>query len=291
MSQQDYYSDSTRWGESQYVTLQDIVNNFMLMYVGYDKLIDNIERYNILFHAKRAVQELNYDAFKQAKVLEVSVDEDLKVILPSDFVDYVRVSYEDNGVLLTMHESVSANSAKKYQQSSDGSFVFDVDGNLIEEESELDRIRKTGDYLMYVDAGPFYGRYGYYCDGQWYFQHRYGLDTSRAMGTPTFLVDKASGVINFSSGITGDLVVIEYISDGLSSTNPAEIKVHKLAEEFIYSYIKWCVLNNRVGVQEFVVRRAREEKSAMLRNAKIRLSNINPRRLLMPLRGKDNFIK
>jgi hypothetical protein len=291
MSQQDYYSDSTRWGESQYVTLADVVNNFMLMYVGYDKLIDNIERYNVLFHAKRAVQELNYDAFRQPKVLEVAVDEDLKVILPSDFVNYVRVSYEYDGVLFLMHESSRANSAKRYDQNTDGSFVFDVDGNLIEEESELDRIRKTGDYMMYPDPGYWFGRYGYYCDGDWFFQHRYGLDTSEAKGTPTFLLDKEAGVINVSSGIAGDLVVIEYISDGLASSNPADIKVHKLAEEFIYAYIKWCVLNNRVGVQEYVVRRAREEKSATLRNAKIRLSNINPRRLLMPLRGKDNFIK
>ena len=67
--------------------------------------------------------------------------------------------------------------------------------------------------------------------------------------------------------------------------------MHKFAEEFVYSYIKWCILNNRIGVNEYVVRRSRDEKSALLRNAKIRLSNINPRRLLMAMRGKDNWIK
>ena len=69
------------------------------------------------------------------------------------------------------------------------------------------------------------------------------------------------------------------------------MKVNKLAEEFIYAYIKWAVLNNKVGVQEYVVRRAREEKSAMLRNAKIRLSNISAGRILMVLRNQDNWIK
>ena len=50
------------------MTLDDIVTNFMLMYVGNDKLINNVERYNVLFHAKRAIQELNYDSMKEIKV-------------------------------------------------------------------------------------------------------------------------------------------------------------------------------------------------------------------------------
>ena len=46
----------TNWGSYQYVSLSDIVNNFMLMYVGNDKLVNNVERYTVLFHAKRAIQ-------------------------------------------------------------------------------------------------------------------------------------------------------------------------------------------------------------------------------------------
>ena len=53
---------NSNWGSYQFVSLDDIVTNFMLMYVGNDKLINNVEKYNILFHAKRGIQELNYDA-------------------------------------------------------------------------------------------------------------------------------------------------------------------------------------------------------------------------------------
>ena len=54
-----YYANSgnnptdANWGSYQYVSLADIVNNFMLMYQGNHELINNIERYQILFHAKR----------------------------------------------------------------------------------------------------------------------------------------------------------------------------------------------------------------------------------------------
>jgi hypothetical protein len=79
ITQEKYYENNgaaprdANWGSYQYVSLQDIVNNFMLMYAGNHSLINNEERYKILFHAKRAIQELNYDAFKQIKVLELTV--------------------------------------------------------------------------------------------------------------------------------------------------------------------------------------------------------------------------
>ena len=81
ISQYAYYENSgnlpenANWGSYQYVSLEDVVNNFMLMYSGNHELINNEERYKILFHAKRAIQELNYDAFKEIKALEQDVDE------------------------------------------------------------------------------------------------------------------------------------------------------------------------------------------------------------------------
>ena len=62
--------EDANWGSYQYVSLEDIVNNFMLIYNDNLQLINNVNRYQVLFFAKRAIQELNYDAFKEIKVLE-----------------------------------------------------------------------------------------------------------------------------------------------------------------------------------------------------------------------------
>ena len=35
---------NSNWGSYQFVSLDDIVTNFMLMYVGNDKLINNVEK-------------------------------------------------------------------------------------------------------------------------------------------------------------------------------------------------------------------------------------------------------
>jgi hypothetical protein len=69
------------------------------------------------------------------------------------------------------------------------------------------------------------------------------------------------------------------------------ITINKLAEDYVYNYLKWALLNNKYGVQEYIINRVRKEKTASLRNTKIRLSNLHPARLLMSLRGKDKWIK
>ena len=86
-------------------------------------------------------------------------------------------------------------------------------------------------------------------------------------------------------------MVLEYVSDGMENGNDALVSVNKLFEEFIYAYIRYAILNSRVGVQEYIVNRARKDKSSLLRNAKLRLSNIHPGRLLMNLRGQNKWIK
>ena len=77
----------------------------------------------------------------------------------------------------------------------------------------------------------------------------------------------------------------------MENGNDASVTVNKLFEEYIYAYIKYALLNNKFGVQEYIVNRAKKDKQALLRNAKIRLSNIHPSRLLMSLRGENKWIK
>ena len=52
-----------------------------------------------------------------------------------------------------------------------------------------------------------------------------------------------------------------------------------------------AVLAGRAGVQEYVVRRYKKDRSAALRNAKIRLSNIKLNEIVQVMRGKSKWIK
>ena len=176
--------------------------------------------------------------------------------------------------------------------------MFDQNGNILRpEDSELDmsRFDKTKKSIYLNEGSPYHEWEGWNIDGAWYFGWtigaRYGLNTETANENPTFRVDQKAGVINFSSGMAGRSCILEYVSDGMENGDNSKITVNKLFEDYIYAYIEYAILNSKIGVQEYVVRRSQKRKSALLRNAKIRLSNIHPGRLLMNLRGQAKWIK
>lgn len=304
ISQYEYYENNgnnpedKNWGSYQYVSLTDIVNNFLLMYAGNHSLVNNEERYKILFHAKRAIQELNYDAFKEIKALELNVDNYLRFVLPSDYVNWVRISVFRDGVLRPLTENIQLNTSKAYLQDNNNRILFDQDGNVLSpqySEIDYDRIVNQQRSIYLNGSGQFAGQEGYYYNGMWYFDYsigkRYGLNTETANRNPTFRIDKKAGVINFDSSMANESCILEYVSDGMEGGDNSLITVNKLFEEYIYADIQYSILNAKFGVQEYIVNRARKNRTALLRNAKIRISNIHPGRLLMNIRGGDKWLK
>ena len=65
-TQKAYYEGSD-FGAYQFVSLSDVINNFLITYVGKDKLIPDVRRSDIIFHAKRGLQEFSYDTLKSIK--------------------------------------------------------------------------------------------------------------------------------------------------------------------------------------------------------------------------------
>ena len=303
LNQKKYYTNDgvsptdANWGSYQYVSLADIMTNFELMYEGNHSLVNNENRYKILFHAKRAIQELNYDAFKEIKALELTVYDDLRFVLPSDYVNWVKLYLFKNNTLLQLTENIQVQSATSYIQTGSASFTYDTGNNVNTEESDLDTTRKSGAlnsiYLNQNNENDVNVNC-VDCEGDIYNSRigaRYGLNTETANINPTFTIDKKSGVINFDSTMANQQCVLQYISDGMENGDDSKISVNKLFEDYIYAYIQYAILNSKFGVQEYIVNRARKNKQALLRNAKIRLSNIHPSRLLMNLRGEDKWLK
>ena len=303
INQQKYYTNdgvnptNENWGSYQYVTLKDIVNNFELMYAGNHELINNENRFKILFHAKRGIQELNYDAFKEIKNLELTIYDDLRFILPSDYVNWVKLYLFKGNTLLELTENIQVQSAVSYIQSASATFSYDGSGNATVVQSDLDTARKSGGLnSIYLNQNNALDENNNCIDCQDDIYNsrigaRYGLNTETANINPTFTIDKKAGVINFDSTMANRQCVLQYISDGMENGDNSQISVNKLFEEYIYAYIQYAILNSKFGVQEYIINRARKNKQALLRNAKIRLSNIHPSRLLMNLRGEDKWLK
>ena len=94
-TQQDYYNGDN-YGDYQFVSLNDIIEQFMIVYVGEEKIIPKASRIDVAFHAQRALAELSFDTFKSCKSQEVTIPPSLQMNLPQDYVNYTKISWVDS---------------------------------------------------------------------------------------------------------------------------------------------------------------------------------------------------
>ena len=118
---------------------------------------------------------------------------------------------------------------------------------------------------------------------------RYGINPEHAQINGNFYIDDARGLVHFSSNVSGNVAVIDYISDGLGTED--EMKVHKFAEEAMYKSIIYSIISGRITMPEYVIQRYKRERFAAIRTAKLRLSNLKLEELTQILRGKSKWIK
>lgn len=286
------------YGSYQYVTLNDIIDNYMVGYVGDGKLIQTAKKSDVLFFAKRSLQEFSYDTLKSIKSSELTVPDSLSVIMPQDYVNYVSMSYIDAfGVKRPLYptNNLTTNTYYNLIQDEAGVPIQDSLGNNTEGTSITEDRWKHANvklingtwYRDWEDFGWAWENYG--MNGPFNWGRLYGLDPQYSQANGWFGIDEREGKFTFSSNCVNKLVVLEYISDGLAYD--LDTKVPKMAEEAMYKSISYNLLSTRAGVPEYVVLRYKKDRSAALRNAKIRLSNIKLEEFTQVMRGKSKWIK
>ena len=237
--------------------------------------------------AKRAIQELSYDTFKSSKSMEVEVTPSLRVPLPHDYVNYIKVCYIDNdGIERILYPARKTGNPISYAQDANGDYLFQADSSLLyisdstqwtryqganEDESGLNDPKRSDD-----DFESVQGR-------------RFGLEPEHAQFNGIFYIDEHRGYINLSSSMSGKILVLKYISDGLGTDD--EMIVHKFAEEAVYKCIAHAILATKMNTPEYLVARYKKERRAALRTAKLRLSNYKSEELQQTMRGKSKQIK
>lgn len=280
ITDQTYYNNTANHGSYQYVPLQEVVQNYMAVYVGDDQAVDNVPRWRVLFFAKRCIQELNYHATRSFKVLEEVIDSDLKMIMPHDYVDYVRISLYNNGQLFPLQENRKPLSATKYLVDNSNALVFDGNGYVQETTSTVDSDRLAASESVETDPCSIYN-----------IGAKFYLDPSEANINPKFEIDRDNGIINFNSEMDGETVVLEYISDGMKGGDDTLISVHKYFEQYLYDYITYSILNAKRGIPQYEKRNAQVRMRASHRNSKIAIADFTGPKVLMTLRGKNKSIK
>lgn len=275
-------------GTYRYIALNDIINNFIVSYVGDGKIINTASRSDVLFHAKRAIQEFSYDISRIEKIQEVEVGDTLTIPMPQDYVNYVQLAWIDGDGLerIIYPSQITSRPSQPILQDDTAEYLYDNDESILTSTSiTSERFKNVpntdlNDDYFYSDND----RNAMIGEGK-----RFGIDPETTQLNGVFIIDEANGQFGFSSNLAGKIITLRYISDGLGTDN--EMQIHKLAEEAIYKYIAHAILSTKANIPEYIVNRFRRDRRAAMRNAKLRLSNLKLKGLTQVMRGKSKQIK
>ena len=124
-----YYA-SENYGNYQFVSLKDIINQFMIIYVGYEKVVNRASRTDVAFFAQRGLAEMSFDTFKSVKSQEIDVNNSLSIILPQDYVNYTKISCIDSaGIKHPLYPTKHTNNPFRKATDDDGDFIFNANGS------------------------------------------------------------------------------------------------------------------------------------------------------------------
>ena len=156
-TQQDYYNGSDH-GNYQFTSLNNIINQFIVAYVGEDKIISKAKRVDVAFHAQMALAELSFDTFKSCKAQEITVPASLQMILPQDYVNYTKISWVDSsGIKHPLYPTnKTSNPSSNPLQDSDGDFKLQAVGTLVGTSSDIVLDAEYKDILVGMTVnGPY----------------------------------------------------------------------------------------------------------------------------------------
>ena len=293
--EQAYYGANGDHGSYQFLPMTEAIDSFRAAYVGKGKICEDVLDQDITFHALRAMQELSFDTLKSVKDWEVTVPPQLVLVMPVDYVNYVKLSWSDSsGVEHVIYPTSKSSNPKDITETVESWGGFTIAGAA--DDLASDEASET--VANFKSATPIQDQDSY--DDQTYngaLGQRFGIDPQRAQVNGSFFIDESAGKFHFSSNLNGKTLILRYISDGLV-TNAAHdsiwldnILLHKFAEEAFYKHVLYGLLLGRKDTQPNLLSLIKKERFAETRKAKIRLSNIKIEELVQILRGRSKQIK
>ena len=286
---------NSNYGGYSWIPLNSIIDNFLFAYVGEDKILPKVRRNDVIFHAKRTLQELSYDVLKVIKSQELTIPPSLSVPIPQDFVNQVALSWADSSGVMHPIYPLTGLSGNPYDlpiQDNKGIPTQDsFENNIYADQSIIENRWKqatsqeiTGDYDAYNQSGVF--------DYVWWKQaygQRYGLNPSTSQENGWYSLNERTGRFSFSSTLANRCIILEYVSDGLAYDD--DMRIPKVVEDAMYASIMYSLLSVRKFSDPGMLQFYKREKYAKTRNAKIRLQDFNLETLTQAFRNQSKWIK
>ena len=196
--------------------------------------------------AIRGLKELTFDILQNIKSETLTVNDNLTVDLPCDYVNYTRIG------LCRSHGRIETLGYDEYLCTQHN---VDVCGDEIANDFSGESSVSGGNSRNGELTGGGYGLGGGYRNGY-------------------YRIDRDKARIVLSSELAGQSIVLEYVSDG---SNPnGDMKINALAEEALRAYMHWKLIQRRNGVPMQEKEAARRDWYNEKRLARARIVNFTP---------------
>ena len=264
---QDYYENEELHGGYQYVTLKTVVDNMLLEAEDDDSYIKNVKRSRIVNYAKQAIRTVTRQAANEVFAVEVTIPTSLSWVLPQDYVNYVRIS-----VVVTDKNTGSLRLYPLDVNRNIGELLFDDAGQILTADSSNGYARPYKRYAFSDEYQPT-------------------LDTSKLSKFGEFVIDEKRGTILFSSDLSEQEVVIEYVSDGLQAElSEDEITMHKYLRDTVENWIYFSCIERKRNIPANEKQRALLRYKTTLHQAKLARADFNLLQISRVLRSRSMTI-
>ena len=283
-----------------FISLNDIINNFLISYTGPGKLIPDAKRTEVVFHARRCLQEFAYETLKSrmnvsTNFVNNSTNTYGTSAVPSDsivFTSLLRTQFIQlpgyvNSVSYDFEQAVGPIGTYSGFDDTEGLYNFKV---VVYYDAAYDT-----NLINITVTGQTYGYPNIYSIGQgmavrWGDEDQYVISVQVAtlsngtevpsipmtrVYTPipankdTYYVDTVSNQIIVNPALNGYGNTLNYLSNGLTTDESAAIP--KLAEEALYACMIYAILANRENTNPNTLQRLLMEKVDKLEKSKSRL--------------------
>lgn len=288
---QQYYENEENWGNYQFVGLEEIVNNFIQNFTGDSSLLGYVPRSRVIYQAKQGIRQFTFEALHQVKVVELELGEANDIILPPDYVEYVRISWvnKQTGQIHPMSENKKFPLGVAYLQDNNADILFDNEGDILIGTTAIEAINDNLPSIPIEDFSLFpINGFGF-----WNGFTRYGIAPIWNLNAAknfngTFTINNQR--IHFGTDSDERIILLEYVSDGLG-VSESEMRVHKYAENALYYFIYRQLSLSSIRIPDYEKRNIKKEYDTQYRNARAKLLKIKPQEIIASLRQGKNWIR
>jgi len=283
---------------SAFISLNDIINNFLIAYTGPGKMVPDAKRTEVIFHARRCLQEFAYDTLKSQFSTTANLVSDaggsdgskVKFPQPDDSVAIIKVVRSLNNPPSQASTLEAAGTGYVAGQTYITQNVLGGGSGISVRVDTLAAPVGLGNIATYTIMTP---GTGYSVDDVVSLAEIGGLSTGgkikidvldfftvpmtevvRDVTTPItslteYSVDYATRELFFADALAGFAVEYTYLSNALTTDESAAIP--KLAEEALYACMIYSLMSNRDNPDPNMLQRLLISKIALLDLSKSRL--------------------